>query len=43
MLSSFNLVLFHSTTANLIDSEQIRDNEKLLLVCEFEILLQVTE
>ena len=42
MLSSLIiLALFHSTTANKIDSEHIRDYKKSLAVCKFEIL-QVT-
>ena len=38
---AFILALFHSTTANKIDSEHIRDYKKFLLVYEVEIL-QVT-
>ena len=34
----FILALFQSTTANKIDSEHTRDNKRLLLVCEAEIL-----
>ena len=38
---AFILALFHSTTANKIDSEHVQDYMKLLSVCEVEIL-QVT-
>ena len=38
---AFILALFHSTTANKVDSEHIPDYKKLLPVCEVEIL-QVT-
>ena len=31
-------MLFKSTTANIIDSEHIRDYKKLFLVCKVEIL-----
>ena len=35
---AFILALFHSATANKLDSEHIRDYKKLLPVCEVEIL-----
>ena len=38
---AFILALFHSTRANKIDSEHIRENKKVLPVCEVAIL-QVT-
>ena len=32
------LALLHSTTANKIDSEHIRDYKKLLMICDVELL-----